>query len=524
MPNIITPIDDIQDSVERPVVFDIIRQVMELTHISHKTSIQFLGDEQRAAQKNSTITKDPISENRWSYDEKVVIEVDEDFDRNRLINKYVKQPEQYFIFEDDKLPIYIKPIYASSEVKITVKYKARDKNQAIKWRNDIQSHIAMMRDINLHEINYHYHLPEIHIEILKELHRLRENVAGYGDTFDDYFAKRLTNNASIITNLSGTEGIWAVSEKQIRVQGYFDFEGVPEKGDKEGDHDNWAISFVYSFKYEKPIECNMVYPLVIHNQLIGSKYRPSAKDYKLEDQPGAFTSSGRAFYNFESDNTSLSIMGNDGVSIPSFDEFIPNSIIPTTIRVFTALTSITEANKRFLFNLNELGQLQLYPKIIEFIKLSEYPHLGKAFHSIFALNLYRDSALVSDNALIVDSNLNVNSTIDLDLRKTYHVRLGLVTDVSYLRGEAVGRLRKYPDVGDKLIRAINSALTSLGGHVDINKNQLSNMDTVTLTGRPNYNDKDSLVCSNSSYGRGTHMDLVQSLFVVAENINHIQGN
>lgn len=520
MPNIITPIDDIQDSVERPVIFDIIRQVMELTHISHKTSIQFLGDEQKAAQQNSTITKDPIKENRWSYDEKVVIEVDEDFDRNRLINKYVKQPEQYFIFEDDKLPIYIKPIYASSEVKITVKYKARDKNQANKWRNDIQSHVAIMRDINLHELNYHYHLPEVYIEILKELHRLRENIAGYGDSFDDYFVKRLTNNASVLTNLSGTEGIWAVSEKQIRVQGYFDFEGVPEKAEKESDHDNFSISFSYNFKYEKPIECNMVYPLVIHNQLIGSKYRAS-KVYKLEDKERAFTSSGRALYNFESDNTSLNVMGNDGVSIPSFDEFIPNGILPSTVRVFTALTSITPENKRFLFNLNELGQLQLEPKIIEFLKLSEYPYLGKAFYSIFTLNLYRDGALVSDNALMVDSNLNVSSNIDLDLRKTYHVRLGLVTDITYLRSEAISRLRKYPIVGDKLIKAINATLISLGGHADISKNQLSNNDTVTITGIPNYNDKNSLIYSNAQYGRGTHMSLVQYLFVEAHSANQL---
>jgi len=510
MPNIVLPIEDIQDSIERPVIFDIIRQVMEITRISHETKINFLGDEGKAAQKNSTITKDLLTENTWNYDERVTIEVDEDYSRDRLINTYIQQPETAFIFEDKDLPVFIKPVYSKSEVKITIKYKTRDKNQANRWRNDIRTRTAMMRDINLHEINYHYHLQEEFIYILKEIHRLRENVAGYGDEWDDYFIDRLTNKASVVTNVSGQQAIWAVSEKQIRVQGYFDFEGAPEKGDKEGEHDNWGMGVVYTFNYDKPIECNMYYPLMIHNQLVSDKFRDTVMPYKLENQNRAYTLSGRAFAEFESDNVVLSTYSNDGICIPSFDDFMPNFVLPSTIRVFTALSSITENDRKSLFNLHDLGDFSLSPVILDFLTKSEYPYLGKDYQSIFSLSLYRETALASDGNLVVDSNLNVSSVNDLALRKSHRVRLGLVTDMTSLTMDALSRIRANPAVAKVLIDAINAGISNRGGQSDIGKNRLSVADIVMLTGSMDYaNIADSIDipgANSSSVARSGYRD------------------
>ncbi len=476
----------------------------------------FLGDEGRAAQQNSTVIKDPITENRWSYNEKITIEVDEDYDRNRLLNTYVKQPETNYIFKDENIPIFIKPIYSSSEVKITVKYRSRDINQAKKWRNDMRTKAAMMRDINLHEITYHYHLQEQFIVILKELHRLRENIAGYNESWDDYFINRLTSKASIVSNMSGTQALWAIAEKQIRVQGYFDFEGVPDRGDREGDQDNWGMSFTYLFKYEKPIECNMIYPIMVHNQLLTEEFRPKEKTYTIEDQLRTFTRSGRVFAEFESDMKSLTIKGNSGISIPSFDEFYPDSILPSTVRIFTALTSIVPEDRKYLFNIKDLGDFSLEPLILDFIINSEYPYLGRDFQSIFCLSFYRESNLTSSGNVTVDKDLNVFSAVDLNLRKSHRVRLSLVTDLSYLSLEAIARLRKYPLVAQKLIGAINSALMDLGGQSDINKSALTASDLAIINKkiRPE-DDRENLLYTNETAGRGTPMSLAQILFVQA---------
>jgi hypothetical protein len=51
------------------------------------------------------------------------------------------------------------------------------------------------------------------------------------------------------------------------MQGWFDFQAVPEVGGKEDEADTWTIGFDYHFHYEKPIECAMYYPLMVHNPM-----------------------------------------------------------------------------------------------------------------------------------------------------------------------------------------------------------------------------------------------------------------
>jgi hypothetical protein len=525
MPNIVIPLSDIAQSVERPVIFDIIRQVMLLTRISYQTPIRFYGDEGKSAQQNSTLTKDPLSENKYAYNEAVAIEVAEDFEVDRLSSTMVKYPENYLIFSDDKLGVYIKPVYSSTEVTITIKYRSVDKNQANKWRNDIRTRWSMMRDINLHEINYSYHFPEEYFLILQELHRLRENVSGYGDTFQDYFSKNLSPRATLMTNLSGKQSLWAIAERQIRIQGIFGFETVPEKPEKDDEHDVWVTQIDYKFKYDKPIECNMVYPIMIHNQLLSSKYRVTESVTSFNDKHLSFTKSAGYFNDFESTNDILNINGNKGLDIPHFDNFYPNSVPSATVRVFTVLTSITPSNRKSLFNLADLGEFDLNSKIIDFLKAGEYAFITKTYASIFCLNLYEDSFLRASDSLIVDANLNVSSALDLDLRRTYRVRLGLVADFDLLPKLALARVKKDYNVSVQLTKSINSSLRELGNQQYFNKNILSDSDfrhvglksDGTYEPRERLSTDDSLSSIDSS--NRLQWNLVQNLFVASRRMN-----
>lgn len=543
MPNISLPLDDLYDSVERPVIYSVVRELLDITEISDQTSISFYADEGKAAQVGSLINTDPNKRNKWPFDERVRIEVDEDFDPNSIYSIHTKQNEHIPIFKDDEIGAVIRPIYSPTKVSITFTYRARDKNQAMRWRNNIRAKTAMYRDINLHELSYHTHLQEEFIVIVKELHRLRENVAGYGQAFDEYFANHLTDKASIKTNVGGKSVLWSIEERQIRVQGIFDFEGAPEKGEKDGTNDAWAISFTYKFEYQKPILTNMVYPIVVHNQVLSSKYRPTEVAYRVEDQQRSFSASNRAYNAFESDTRVLTYKGNDGVSIPAFDEFAPKSILPTTVNMMTCLVVIDTSPKgdpKKLMNLNELGETNLNPLVVKFMRQMEYPFLGKDFHSIFSLSLYRHGTLLESGSLSVDSQLNVISNFDLNLRKTYRVRMGLVTNFSYLRKEALDRIqafaRENPGFGDLLINCIDSCISKYGTHPDIGKSAMSDVDRklVLASPYPEYDSRSNTTLPgylpklkapgrsstssylSSNYARGLGMSTIQTMFIRAQ--------
>jgi hypothetical protein len=536
MPNLALSISNLESSVERPVIYDVIRQVMQITQISSETPIRFYGDEGKAAQQNSTLSKNLLIENKWDYDEKITIEVDEDFDRDRILSIAVKGPENNPVFQDTALGIVLKPIYSPTDVTIHVKYRARDKNQASRWRNDIRTATALMRDINLHELSYHYNLPTAAIVLLQEMYRLREKIDGYGQSWDEYFTEHLTSTASVVTNLSGQEGVWAVAEKQIRVQGWFEFEGVPDKPDKEGEHDTWTTSFSYRFRYDKPIQCNLVYPLVVHNQLLGGRYRPTEPAYSLHDQQRRFTQSGKAYATFETDTEALQYRGSKGISIPSFDEFAPNSIPSATVRVLTAMTTILPAERRELFNLGDLGKLNLDSDVLAFISKSEYAFMADTYASIFCLNLYRDSFLQASKSLQISSDLQIRSVLALPLRRTSRVRLSLVVDFSYLKAGTLERLRNYPNAAIKIAKAIDAVLRDCGGQLDLGKNRLSPQDYASMgldpdgSYRPwrghnggNPTPRDNLTRSPTIDPNGGRWGLVQTLFVSVHRNSEYPG-
>lgn len=507
MPNVSLPIRDLHYTVERPIIYSIVRQLMEITQISHETPISFYGIENKNYQQNSTLDKNPLTENRWPYDERITIEIEEDFDRESILATAVQSPEHLFIFRDPALKIYLKPVYAKTKVTINIKYRAKDENQAKMWRNDIRTRISMLRDINLHSVKYHYHFQEEYYFLLQELHRLRETVAGYGEDFNDYFTKHLTTNASLVTNASSDSGAWVIAEHQNRIQGLYDFEGIPEKGNKDNEHDNWTINFAYNFTYEKPIEINMAYPIMVHNQLLDEKYRPTDKVYRLEDYLTTHSASGLAFEQFSSDQKALNIKAFEGINIPHFDEFIPASVLPTTIKIFTALVNIEPSNRCYLFNLKELGDFSLHPEILKFLTESEFPYLGKDFQSIFSLSLYRDNQLQKTGSLMVNANLDVVSPRDLDLRQTYRVRLGLVTNTDYLPIKGLQRVQNYPQAGIRIVDAINAAVKVMSGQPDINKNQLSVEETKLILGK-----------LPADYHRHSQINVIQSMFVATRSM------
>lgn len=461
MPKLVLPVPETRESVLRPVVFDITRQLLKITGLSPQTRIVFPGDVDIDRQPGSTISDKELT-NTFGANPKVTLDVEEDYEVDRILSTAVLRPENLFIFKDNRVDTYIKPAYSSTEMTINFRFRAADKVSAMRWRDDIKTRISMMRDEHLHDITYHYLIPKEYIVIMQEIHRLRENVAPYGEDFDTFFKNNLSKRASLLSNLNGAHQEWGVSEKQMRIVGWFDFEGAPEKGDHTGDDDSWTISFGYKFKYDKPIACVMSYPLVIHNQLLSRRFRPTEPNYQVEHHLRSYSHSAKCFGGFERMRDTQAVAALPGISIPVFDEFIPSSVQVKTLRVFTSLVTLDPAQPGLLFNLREISSTwKIDSEILEFM-VAEREKLTVVYGTLFSLDLYRNADLLRAGALRVDEDLNVYSTIALSLRDQHHVRLAINTDLALISG-GLDRLREWGSVIAKVIDAIDgSVLNGLG--------------------------------------------------------------
>lgn len=479
MPNLNVALPETNQSILRPIVIDIIKQVQEITKINPNTNIFYPGEIQKMLTAGSDINSKQdrfaiFNTARYNF-----IEVEEDFNYETLGTTSIDGRGNPTVFEDEKLGVYISPLYASNNVTINFKYRCPSKTEALKWRDDIRIRISQMRDINLHDITYHYLLPAEFLVLLKIIYEKRENLLPYNQSFEEYMVSHSTDRLTLIGDLVGNDARLAISEKQCRIIGMFGFEGLPDKAERDDATGTWSISFSYKFSFDKPLGCNIRFPIMVHNQLLPPAYVGYYnKSIDLDKINKQFGNSGSALFAFESDtimNTRVNPM--PYIRIPEFDDYILKGVPHGTGSVIVALSEVDTTDKKSLLNLKELGSIVLDKDVLEFIQGIEYPYITKLYKSILHVSLYRNNEPTYTNTIDCTNNLDIKSLNELNLRNQHRIRISIVTDISLLTKEAIDRLRRYPKAFVKIIGAINELLRIHPDFNDLgNQELISNLD------------------------------------------------
>lgn len=501
MPRILLTVPETQEGIARPVIYDVAAMLFRYTGLNPNTNIFFPGDQEVGKQLGSYLNLKGDDPNFFAFNDKVTIEFTETYEQDRLNTTATHQAENEHIFNDRELGVNIRPIYSSADVVVTFKYRGESKTRVQRWRDDIRVRFAAQRFDHIFAATYHYLVPPKFLEVLKVIHSLRENMAGYNQCYEDYFKEFTTPLLSELTNLAGKANYIAVSETQGRITGMFDFEGAPEEGAKTENGDPWEISFNYKFRYDKAIACVMNYPIIIHNQIIPAAYRNTRPAFDLLQVQKRYTLSSGAFEHFSVDTKYTTPNSEPGLTIPAYDEYLPLFKIPNTMRIFNGLILLDTNHLRDLMNLAQPGNYIFAPDILALLK-SEAIFMPQIYGSIFALTLYQNDRMMDPKFLRVDQELNVTANIDLNLRKQYHLRLGVVTDLRLINNTALDRLCANASATIKLLKLIDCrvklcpvssssnrlnkndlllAISKINGSIN-NVNQFRNMQTVmTLT-------------------------------------------
>lgn len=459
MPVVEITLPDVAQAVTRPVVLAVVKQIQDITKIDKDVKIFYPGDTQRMQQPGSNLN----STNRdalMTNNQILFVEVQEDYELGALNATAVNYIEQNPVFNDFKLGVSITPIYVSTEITINFKYRTQSKAEALRWRDDVRVRISHMRDINLHNLKYHYLIPLPYLELLKVIYDLRESVSGYGDSFAEYVLSNSSDRLTSIGDLTNKDARLGISETQARVIGIFGFDGVPEKPERDDTTGTWTISFSYKFTYERPAACNMRYPIIVHNQLLPAEYTDFLNELEdPEKNNNQFTLSLKALNYFEN-TTQFKARINPYpiVNIPDFDQFMPTTVPPGTSTVYYILCTFDAATPHLLVNLNQLGDMVMDDDIMSFIKSGEYRYITKTYRSILQLHLYRGDYLAGADAISCDSDGNIQITDIPNLRVNHRLRLSIVMDTSLLDRESLNRLRDHPKVLAKILSAMNESL------------------------------------------------------------------
>lgn len=457
MPRIFLANPATSETITRPVFLEIARNLLTVMGLDPTTSILYPGDTQVAVQPGSTVQgqDNPFGNTTFPFTSRMLLETSEEDVADQTFVIAVYETENLPVFADSRVSTYLRPVYSNTEGTINFQFRATDKTTAKRWRDDMRVRVGMNQNPRIHQVSYNWLIPPEYMVILQEIHRLMQVNEPYPgeDVFDNYFALYASQRCSNIVTAAGTEPQMTVAETQMRIQGWFDFETGPQEPQKDDEGSSYTTSFTYKFQYQKPIGSVLIYPLMIHNQLI--QYRPAKPQDMVDAHLRSYSWSTQALRQFEQGNQALG--PSNGYAIPAFDEFIPAEVPASTLRVVTVLTSVDPlaANPRLLMNLTDLGgDWKLHKRIIRMLKDTEYAFATKLLLSPFVLSFYTNRILMDNTSIALTADLDVIAAADLSLRNYYHVRFALASNLMLLAPAAQERLRSNADVVCLILQAL----------------------------------------------------------------------
>lgn len=442
MPKVLHTNDGIRESVTRPVVFDITRQIQEWTGLE-QMNILFPGDTEAAIQPGSAIS-DEETFNRTAAQALWRVNVREEHQTEKLMATAVHQMEHPEFFYDEKIGVFLRPVYSPTVLTLEFEYRSTDVNNARRWRDEIRTRVSTNRDVRTHVVNYHYLIPKEFIPLLTHIHALRETQAGYGEDLEKYLEDHFTQNVTKLATLAGTAERWAIAEQQGRIMGQFEFQELPDEPTKAGDNSAYRQAFSYRIYYDCPIATAADYPVLVHNQLIDTQYlmfQPKDDIQTFESRsPRSVTALGA----FEVDRLARPTV-RSGLRLPSFHEFYPKMVATNTLQVLSALVGIespeTSVNNRKIMSFTEIDEKwEFRSEFLNYLKLN-HAYLPKYGESLVNIAVYDGDIPIDSSKFTVDEDLSVILNYDPDLRRTYYVRVSLFLDPTSLSPAAKDRSR-----------------------------------------------------------------------------------
>jgi hypothetical protein len=437
MPNRILPIKATYESVTRLATHSVVEQVMARTGISPSVAIRYPGETGNDFQPGSAISGSP--DNKFGHSNKLWITVTEEFKDDAIIGTPVLYNDSSYIFEDKNLEIVLKPIYSYTSVTISASMRFASRVEADAWLNDIKVRVGWNRSTMLHELDYHYEVPSMALNVLAHLHELREANAGYGQSLTEWFREKFTKRATTLTNSAGLTSLMVIGEKAIGVQGWFEFiEPPPPEKDDAGA--SWTSTFNYHFNYQKPVSIDFIYPLIVHNQQIDGRLFSKSPPYSLSDRPSLKTET-LLGYDAHSDLYRQPPDPMGGKRHPVWDDWIPLSVPNFTASLSSWMLQVDQEEPTVIMNMDDLGGEAMVKVFRDFL-VEEAPYIGVRGASLIHFTLFCGKVPMPDGSVVMDKDLNLRSIAPMDIRQTYHIRLSAITEMSILTQRAWNALQK----------------------------------------------------------------------------------
>lgn len=459
MPVVVNTIKETTQAITRPVVLDALKILKQYTGIGNNVEIQVFTGSNASSLPGSLANAGNGDNVRFDSHEKLLADYTERFDENDYATAAVNWKDNVPYFLDAPLQIHMRPVIVKANIEIQIQYRCPNEAAAQRWLADIRQRISMERTVLPMELNYTYQIPMSYMVILAHLHDLRENVAGYNQSYLEWIQACFDDRVTV-QKTNGEKGHqFTVCERQGGVLGEFDFTSVPT-ADRNESNSTWTVGFGFKFTYEKVISAVLEYPIVVHNQVVDAKFRKDPTPYTLTEKR-LMNISRRAYEHMPYVAPKEWEHPIGGIVIPTYDDWFPDNFSKATTSVFTTLCTVDSDDPYQICNIRDLGPWQLNPLFLDWIQTNPKLCFSQT-RSPLVIEFYTGNTRFTQEALYLDEQLNLRSVTPLNERLIHHLRFALVTDLTVISEPYQRNLRNHGAICQEFLRVIDPTLEQVG--------------------------------------------------------------
>lgn len=453
MPEVTLTIESTHLTVRRPVIQSVATDVMANFGLGTTFSLHYSGTDDP---EDLTITDTNLRQGSGFFENtKIVLTSDVEYVENSRSATVHRLHENKPIFSDKELGVLIAPNYARVKCNLSFNIRCNDKNAALALKSRIRQLFQIDQRSIVHDVKYKYIVPAKVESLLTEIYTLRERVEPYGETQDEYYGKHFFDDVDIVTNLNGSGKALAVNEMQNRIIGDYDFEIAPDKPEVT-DGKRYVLNFTYTFEYDEPLSLNVMYPLIVHNQLINNSFFDNTIPYEYAMIPSRASSTVSALDYYTSNNKLTEQF--KGVPVPNITDWIPKHHQRDLFGIARLIIIVEKENPRNVINLLDMDDVELNKESIEFIKNNR--SLATTYRrSPIYFSLYEGDTKVPDDALTIKEDLTIVTDFDMSLRKRYFLWIAVFEDLATMGSKDIEVLREYPTFTENVLLSLAPELS-----------------------------------------------------------------
>jgi hypothetical protein len=444
------PITQADITVARSIARETVKGIIRVTGFPSDAEIIFT-DEQVDSPRNVKNLFDKCRDAngiRTRFQDFVFVEFEDRFTEEGVARHRPGNGPMPPVFLDPGLNIALEPIYAESEMTLTMRFRANDRSRLSHWVNALRLRHGLVDLLMTIGIRNDWSIPYRFVEFIYDAYKLREKVAPYNETFAEYCKQHFVKGMQLRSNLNQSHNEMIINEVQKHVRGWVDDKEFYNS--REIQAGIYECTMTYKFRYQRIIANTLYYPPTIHNQFIAKEYadefiHPWVKEVrKAYTRP--WTYAGNVLLGHDE---TFFYLGDGGARTLEWDDWFPNVYDRNTQTVLITPFAVDPSDPEFVFHLDDLGDEYLPAVVKKFLRKNK-DNLYEINKTLVKVELFSVSDTEKIMPVYIDVHDNIRTKSPVDLRSRNYVRISLVKDLAKLNPVFVRDLLNDPDFLDLL--------------------------------------------------------------------------